>query len=285
MHGTGSWSRRDLLRAALVVPFALTTAGEFAGASAQQPSSGPARPTDPKDVDSFLAIHRDGRVTIYTSKVDVGTGMRIAMAQMAAEELGVGVDRITVIDGDTGLCPNTGGTGGSTGLTRGGTAVRQAAATARQALLSLGVSHFNRQASDLDIVNGAVRIAAATATEGASAKSIDIGDLLAGRPFAIPVDAKAPLRPPRAYSVVGTSPARPDVPAKCTGRYVFIQDFAVPGMLHARVIRPPAIGARLLDVDEASIRAIPDIRIVRVESFLAVVARDEWAAVRAAAGL
>jgi CO/xanthine dehydrogenase Mo-binding subunit len=96
------------------------------------------------------------------------------------------------------------------------------------------------------------------------------------------VDPKAPLADPARYTVVGKSLARPDVPAKCTGRHVYVHDFTVPGMLHGRVIRPPAIGAMLLSVDETSIRGIPGVRVVRIESFLAVVASDEWAAVRAA---
>ncbi len=73
------------------------------------------------------------------------------------------------------------------------------------------------------------------------------------------------------------------MPDKCTGRQTYVQDFTLPGMLHGRVIRPPAIGATLVSMDESSLRGIPDVRIVRVESFLAVVASDEWAAVRAAA--
>ena len=105
--------------------------------------------------------------------------------------------------------------------------------------------------------------------------------MIAGRRFAMPVDAKAPLAPASRYTVVGSSPARPDIPAKCTGRYTYIQDFSVPGMLHARVIRPPAIGARLVSTDESSIRSIPGARVIRIESFLAVAAPNEWAAVRA----
>ena len=99
------------------------------------------------------------------------------------------------------------------------------------------------------------------------------------------VDPKAPLRDPSRYTVVGKPLPRPDVPDKCTGRHVYVHDFTLPGMLHARVIRPPAIGATLVSVDESSIRGIPDVRVVRVESFLAVVAKDEWAAVKAAGAL
>jgi CO/xanthine dehydrogenase Mo-binding subunit len=266
-------SRRDVCKSALVVSFALGTLPEV---GAQAPAADAAgRPTDPKEVDSYLALHPDGRVTLYTSKVDVGTGMRIAIAQMAAEELGVPADRITLIDGDTARCPNNGGTGGSTGLTRGGTAVRQAAATARQALLGLAETALKTPRSALTIAGGEIRPAA-------GGRGISIGQLIAGRRLALPVDAKAPLAAASAYTVVGTSPPRPDVPAKCTGTYTFIQDFAVPGMLHARIIRPPAIGARLLTVDESRVAALPGVRIVRLENFLAVVSPDEWAAARAA---
>jgi nicotinate dehydrogenase subunit B len=270
-------NRRDWLKTAggLVVGFTFSGVPASGGQATPEGSLGnDGRSLDPKEVDSFLSIHPDGSVTVYTSKVDVGTGMRIAMAQMAAEELGVDTTRITVIDGDTARCPNTGGTGGSTGLTRGGTAVRQAAATARQALLGLAATRLKRPAADLTIVAGEVRPAA-------GGRGVRIGALVGGRRLALPVDAKAPLVPPSQYVTVGQSPARPEVPAKSTGRYQYIQDFSVPGMLHGRVIRPPAVGATLVSVDEASVKKLPGVRVVRIESFLAVVSHDEWAAVRA----
>ena len=142
-----SLSRRDLLKsgAGLIIAFAFDAAVPR-WASAQTSAAGGEKSVDPSEVDSFLAIRPDGTVTVYSGKVDVGTGLRIAVAQMAAEELGVRAERITLIDGDTGVCPDQGGTGGSTGLTRGGTEVRQAAATARQALLGLGAMRLNRPA-------------------------------------------------------------------------------------------------------------------------------------------
>jgi len=280
----GALSRRDVLRGgtALIVSFALDSR-ETLGQRVPPPDA-PRAPLDVAQVDSFLAIHPDGRVTIYTSKVDVGTGMRIAIAQMAAEELGIPVSRISLVDGDTSRCPNNGGTGGSTGLTRGGTAVRQAAASARQELLRLASQRLGVPAADLTIVNGEVR-AAAAASGGRAARTtrpMPIGRLIEGGRVAVPVDPKAPLAAPSSYTVVGTSPQRPDVPAKCTGQYTYIQDHVVPGMLHARVLRPPGIGARLVSVDEASVAHLPGVRVVRLESFLAVVAKNEWAAVRAA---
>ena len=286
-------SRRDLLKAggAVIVSFAFDaalprSAKAFAPRSAEavtprlaeQSSADAGKPLDPSDVDSFLAFHADGTVTIYTGKVDVGTGLRIAVAQMAAEELGIPAERIQVIDGDTGLCPDQGGTGGSTGLTRGGADVRQAAATARQALLALGATRLNVPAAELTIANGEVRPLAGGVSVGVAA-------LVGDRRLSIKVDPKAPLRPPASYTSVGKPLPRPDVPGKCTGRHVYVHDFTLPGMVHARVIRPPAIGATLVSVDEASLRGIPDVRVVRVQNFLAVVSKDEWAAIRAAATL
>jgi len=269
-------SRRDLLRAggAVVVSFAL---GSPKRAAAQASGAGVdiGKPLDPHEVDSFLAVHTDGSVTLYTSHVDVGVGLRIAMRQMAAEELGIAVNHIAMVEGDTALTPDHGGTGGSTGIPRGGVDVRQAAATARQALLKLGAVQLQRPAAELTIVDGQVRSLAGG--EGA-----DIGKLIGDRRFGLKVDSKAPLQDPARYAVVGKPLLRPDVPEKCTGKHVYVQDYSLPGMLHGRVIRPPAIGAKLLSVDEGSIRAIPDVRVVRIENFLGVVAPDEWAAVRAA---
>src|SRR5215471_11134699 len=130
--------RRDFFKTSgsLVVTFAFARLPELA--LAQSAGAELPKPLEPGDVDSFLAVHADGGITLYMGKVDIGTGLRIAIAQMAAEELGVPADRITVVDGDTALCPDQGGTGGSTGLTRGGTEIRRVAATARQALQSIG---------------------------------------------------------------------------------------------------------------------------------------------------
>jgi nicotinate dehydrogenase subunit B len=240
---TTTLSRRDLLKSSLVV-----VSFSLGGAKAALAQAGAAvnKSVDPKEVDSFLAIQPDGSVIVYTGKVDLGTGLRIAIRQMAAEELDVPIERVSLVEGDTGLTPDQGSTGGSTGLTRGGVEVRQAAATAREALESM-------------------RPGARRTT-----------------PLNLKVDPNAARKDPATYSVVGKAIPRPDVPAKCTGKHTYIQDHIVPGMLHARVVRPPSAGAKLESVDEASIKAIPDVRIVRQADFLAVVSKDEWAAIRAA---
>ena len=270
-------SRRNLLKTggAVIVSFASGALPKRTAAQDVGAATDLGKPLDVHEVDSFLAFHADGSVTIYTSKVDVGTGLRAAMPQMAAEELDIPIERITLVEGDTALTPDQGGTGGSTGIPRGAVEVRQAAATARQAFLNLGAEQLKRPASELTLLNGRVRPVSGGA-------GIDIGTLAGGRRLALKVDPKAPLKDPTRYSLVGKPQPRPDVPLKCTGRNSYVQDLSVPGMLHGRVIRPPAIGAKLLTVDESSIRGIPDVRVVRMGDFLGVVAPDEWAAVRAA---
>jgi CO/xanthine dehydrogenase Mo-binding subunit len=272
-----SFSRREFLRtgSAIVVSFAI---GDVFPKRSMAQDTAPGKPVDPREVDSFLAIHADGSATIYTSKVDVGTGLRIAMSQMVSEELGIPVERISVVEGDTAVTPDQGGTGGSTGIPRGAVEVRQAAATARQALIVLGAEQLHRPAAELTLADGQVR-------PQAGGQGIAIGTLIGGKRLSLKVDPKVALKDPARHTVIGKPLLRPDVPAKCTGRHVYLQDFSLPGMLHGRVIRPPAIGAKLVSVDESSIRDIPGARVVRVESFLGVVANDEWAAVRAAKAL
>ncbi len=267
-----SISRRDLLKTGGAVIVSFSLGGALPKTATAQPAN--RKPVDLSQVDSFLVFHPDSSVTVYTSKVDVGTGLRIAMRQMVAEELGLAVDRIAMVEGDTLTTPDQGGTGGSTGITRGGVEIRQAAATARQALLKLGAEQLHLPESELTLAGGQVRTAQGDAVE--------IGKLIGGRLLSLKTDSKAPLKNPTQYALVGKPLPRPDVPGKATGQHTYVHDFKLPGMLHGRVIRPPAIGAKLQSVDESSIHDIPDVRVVRTENFLGVVAPDEWAAIRAA---
>jgi len=229
-------------------------------------------------VDSYLTVHPDGSITIFVGKVDIGTGGRIAMRQIVAEELDVAPERIAMIEGDTALTPNQGATAGSYGIARGGTQLRQAAATARQALIAHAAQKLGKPAAELETADGAVR------TRDGSA-SIAYGDLLGEQRFNLKVDPKAPVKPPENFRFIGKSLRRPDIPSKMTGLHRYVHDLTLPGMLHARIIRPPALGATLTGVDESSIAAIPGVRLVRIQSFLAVVAEREWDAVRAAGAL
>ena len=155
--GASRVSRRAFLGAsgALVVGFALPGRPLAQMASGAQASL--ARSVDAADVDGFLAIGADGTITIFCGKVDLGQGLRIAIRQMAAEELGCAVDRIALVEGDTALTPDQGPTAGSTGITRGGVQIRQAAATAREALLSLAAERLGRPRAELVASGGAIR--------------------------------------------------------------------------------------------------------------------------------
>src|SRR5205807_734628 len=182
---TSQFSRRALLKGgALTVAFVMsgTTGGLLKQAIAQD---APARNLDPNSVDAFFSIGADGRVTLYCGKVDLGTGLRAAIPQMAAEELGVDLAQIDLITGDSALTPGQGPTAGSSGIPRGGVQIRRAAATARQALLALAAAKLNVAAADLDIAHGVI-----------SLKNGGIGvtfaSLLTDRKLDLKIDPKAP---------------------------------------------------------------------------------------------
>jgi len=271
----GHVSRRAFLRATgvLVVGFALPDRAFAQMAPAAKAAL--AKSVNAADVDGFLAIGADGTITVFCGKVDLGQGLRIAFRQMVAEELGCAVDRIVLVEGDTALTPDQGPTAGSTGITRGGVQIRQAAATAREALLGLAAERLGRARTELIAVEGAVR-----PRQGGSGMSF--AEIVGDKRFDLKIDAKAPLKDPKTYEVVGKPMPRPDVPAKVTGRHRFVHDIVVDGMLYGAVVRPPSIGAKLDDVDESSVAAIPGARVVRIRDFLGVVARTEWDALSAA---
>jgi len=278
MNQVPSPSRREFLQAggALVVGFSLP-ATAFAQ---RQPGADAAigKSLDTNAVDGFISINSDGTVTIFSGKVDLGQGLRIAIPQMAAEELGIGVERIVMIEGDTALTPDQGPTAGSSGIMRGGVQIRQAAATARETLIAMVAARGNTPAAEFDTVDGEVRLKSGGA-------GIRFGQLVGDKRLDVNVDPKAKLRDPASYTVVGKSIARPDIPGKVTGRHVYVHDLKVDGMLHGRVVRPPAVGAKLLAVDEASIKDIPGARVVRINDFVGVVAASEWDAMAAAKSL
>jgi CO/xanthine dehydrogenase Mo-binding subunit len=265
-------SRRHILKsAALTVGFALAGPKAVLAAAAE---AVPGRVLDPKVVDAFLGINADGSVTLFSGKVDLGQGLRIGLRQIVAEELGVAIERITMIEGDTALTPDQGRTAGSNGIQQGGVQIRQAAATARQALIALASKRLNVPVADLIAADGEVR-------PKSGGSGVRFAELLAGNRFNLALDPKAPLKDPRSYTLVGKVFPRPDIPAKVTGTHTYVHDITVPGMLHGRVIRPPALGADLLSVDESSIASLAGAKVVRIKNFLAVVAEDEWTCVRA----
>jgi CO/xanthine dehydrogenase Mo-binding subunit len=269
-----SISRREFLGlTGLIVSFALPPAAASAESSLHPQL--PQKSVAPEEVDGFLAIDRRGNVSVFSGKVDLGTGVRTAITQIVAEELDVSMAQINVIQGDTSLTPDQGPTFGSLSIEIGGMQIRQAAATARRALVRQAARRFNLEEGELSVERGVIKAAHST-------QSVAYGDLIGGRTFALAIDKDAPLKDPAKYTVVGHSQPRLDIPDKVTGRFTYMHDFHVDGMVHGRVVRPPAIGATLLTVNEDSVSRIPGlIKVVRQRNFLAVVAETEWSAITA----
>ncbi|HKF12670.1 MAG TPA: molybdopterin cofactor-binding domain-containing protein [Xanthobacteraceae bacterium] len=264
-------SRRDVLKGsgALVVSFS------FVGVIGETLAQG-TKPVALTEVDSFLAIDRSGVVTIYTGKVDVGTGIATALLQIVADELDVPLNATKLVEGDTGLTPDQGKTWGSLSIQVGGMQLRNAAATARAALLEQAANRLGAKTEDLKVVDGVV---------SAGNKRVSYGELIGGKSFALKLDHAKPTagKDPKDYKFVGKVVPRVDIPDKVTGRFTYMHDFRVPSMLHGRVIRPSAIGATLESVDETSIKDIPGVvKVVRQGNFLGVVAESEWGAIKAA---
>jgi nicotinate dehydrogenase subunit B len=266
-------SRRSVLigSGALVVSFC---AGSPDTASAQDAAVTKSVAKD--EVDAFLAIDAKGTVTVYSGKVDLGTGVPTALAQMVAEELDVPLASIDMITGDTALTPDQGTTSGSFSIQNGGVQIRQAAATARNALLTQAAAQLGVGKNDLIVADG-------TVSGKSGGKSVTYAELIGGKQFALKLDPAAPVKSPATFKIVGKSIARDDIPDRMTGRFTYMQDFRVPDMLHGRVVHPPAIDAKLESVDENSINGIPGIvKVVHQGNFLAVVAQNEWAAIKGA---
>jgi CO/xanthine dehydrogenase Mo-binding subunit len=271
----------DLLRraclersGALIVAFSATSLGDLGDALAQGFNG-----AGSGDLDAWIAVGADGTVTAYTGKCEFGQGLYTAQLQLVAEELSVPIDRVRLIQCDTSMTPDQGTTSGqqSHPANFNTSNLALAAATARQALVRMASDRLGAPASDLVARDGRVSV------RSAPSRSAGYGDLVGGRRFDLPLDAKATRRHPREWTVLGTSVPRVDMRDMVTGRFEFVHNVRVPAMLHGRVVRPPSVGATLIGVDEASIRALPGIvKVVVKGNFVGVVAEKPWQAVQAA---
>jgi nicotinate dehydrogenase subunit B len=272
-------SRREFLKTSggLVVCFSSISLLEPVG-RAQGPFDTRASHIDPTQLDSWIAVGADGRITAYTGKCELGQGIYTAQIQLVAEELSVPPDRVHLIQGDTSIAPDQGTTSGSqsTPVNFNERSLALASATARDALVRLGSERLGVPVDQLAAVDGFV------ATSDGSRRA-SYGELVAGRKFNIPLSTSARRKPPRGWKVLGTPVPRVDMPAMVTGQFEFVHNVRVPGMLHGRVVRPPAVGASVVSVDENSVRDIPGvIRIVVRKNFVGVVAEKQWQASQAA---
>lgn len=255
--------------AGIVVSFSM--APDFIGAEAAGlPGNLDAAPR----LDAWLRINADGRVTVFTGKVELGQGILTALAQIAAEELDLPLRSIRMVSGHTGVTPDEGYTTGSRSLEDGGTALRHACAEARAVLLQAAAARFGVPAAQLATSAGTV-----VASDG---RKLTYAEIAAGDLLHRPVTGRVIPKPPATHTIVGTSAARLDIPNKMTGGPAFVQDLRLPGMLFGRIVRPPGPGFRLKTADIRKVSALPGVlAVVRDGSFLGVVAAREEQAVRA----
>jgi len=232
----------------------------------------------------FVLIDGAGRIFGFNGHVDLGTGIRTALAQIVAEELYVRLDQVTMVLGDTARTPDQGATIASDTLQTSAKPLRAAAAQACRFLIQ-------RAAERLDVAEGQIRLAEGAALVGADGRRLSFAELVQGQRLRAAVDLTTAVKPPEAYALVGASVGRIDIPKKATGALVFVHDMRLPGMLHGRVVRPPYagvdagdfVGKSLIAVDESSIAHIPGVvRVVTQGDFVGVVAeREEHAAAAA----
>ncbi len=231
----------------------------------QEPARLPAgRQGYPADLNAYLHIGRDGRVTCLVGKIEMGQGAMTSLPQLVAEELDVALTSIDIVMGDTDLCPWDMGTFGSLSIRQFGPILRTAAAEARATLLTLASERLGVPEADLKVESGAV------VHRADPARKVGFGDLTGGSRIERRVSGPVSLEPVGAFTVVGTSAPRRDAVEKVTGRAKFADDIAPPGAQHARILRPPAHGASLSGIDTSAAEAVPGVRVVRDGDLVAV---------------
>jgi len=221
----------------------------------------------------WLRVHCDGTVSIYSGKVEIGQGILTALAQIAADELGIALERIRMVPADTTVSPDEGVTSGSLSIEDSGVALRSACAHARALLLESAAARLAVSARDLQVADGAVQGGGRSTSFWECAD-----DALLDRE----IDQTAALRSPGDYGVVGKPTPRRDLPDKIAGRPRFIQDMTLPRMLYGRIVRPPHNFAGLISLDDGKVKSMPGLAaIVRDGGFIGVLAEREEVAISA----
>jgi CO/xanthine dehydrogenase Mo-binding subunit len=269
-------NRRQFLKATggLIVAFGLPLDGEAQTAPTLRTSGGP---LPPNQLDSWLIIQKDGMITVMTGKVELGTGVSTSLRQIVADELDFPFEKIHWIQGDTANTVDQAPTFGSQTIKRGGSQLRIAAAEAKTTLLSLAASRLGVPVEALKVTEGLIT------ANGDAKKKLSYADLLGGMAFNREVTGKIKPKTVNEYKLVGKSVPRVDIPPKITGEPAYLQNLRTAGMLHGRVIRPSSVGAKLINVDEASIKDVPGlVKVVVKGNFVGVVCEREEHAIRAA---
>ena len=227
-------------------------------------------------LDRWLRINRDGTVTVFPGKVEIGQGILTALSQIVAEELDVALERLRLAPADTTYSPDEGMTSGSQSITDGGAALRYAAAEARFLLLQRAAARLGASLEQLSVADGVV--------SARSGGSISYWDLATDDLLAREASAEIAPKPASQHTVIGAPVPRRDIAAKVSGAPVYVHDLDLPGMLHGRIARPPSYNARLVELDEADVRSLPGVvALLRDGNFVGIVATREEQALRALA--
>ena len=268
-------SRRVLLGggSALVVSFSLLRGPSSSTLAQATPPRLPGSLRTTPLLDAWIRIDADG-ITVFTGKAELGQGIKTALLQVAAEELRVEPKQLLFLTADTARTPNEGYTAGSQSMQDSATAIRHAAAQARELLIAAAGSKFGVPVEHLTSQDGFV--------SAADGRRADYRELAAGGVLHVEAQPQSKLTDPSSYRWIGKPMPRVDIPAKVTGASAYVQDLRLPGMLHARIVRPPSYGARLRSLDTATVERMPGVlKVVRNGQFLAVAAEREFQAVRA----
>jgi len=273
-----TYTRRNFLKdtGALTVAFTMYSG---CGLAAEQTESTmvdlPRSLTRHPNVNAWLEILEGGRVRIYTGKVELGQGIRTAVAQVAAEELSTHPSQIEVHLAETGVTPDEGYTAGSGSIINSAMSVRYAAAHARTLLLELAAKKLEVDTNELTLKDGTVT--------APNIQPLTLKEILNGEQLTEKVSTSVKLKSKKNYKWVGTAVPRSDISSMVRGEAYYIQDLRFPGMVHGRVLRPSSYQARLLRYDEERLKQQVSgvIKVVRNGSFLGVLTEDEFQAERA----
>ncbi len=285
-------SRRDFLKSAglLVVSFSAAGTGALvtqadAQTPAGSPGAGPYHDPDFHQLDSWIVIREDNTATFYVGKTDCGQGTGTSFRQLMSDELDIAYDKTACVMGSTDITVDQGGSGGSTAMERDAWPMRRAAAEARRVLLEMGSTRLGVPVDQLTVNAGVI------AVKADPLKSVTYGQLIGGKRFNVTLTGKdvnaatgiAKVKPVQDYQIVGQSPQRYDIPAKVDGSLKWAVDVKLPGMVHARNVKPPVAGAKLVSIDESSVSGLPGfVKVVSKGNYVAVVCEREEQAIKAA---
>ena len=285
-----STTRRDFLKTSgmLVVGISSGITSLSAQTATRAASGGPYPDPDFHQLDSWIVIREDNTATFYVGKTDCGQGTGTAFRQMMADELDMAYNKTACVMGSTDITVDQGGSGGSNAIQTSAIPMRRVAAEARRVLLELASKQFGVPADQLTVSAGVITVKSDTS------KRVTYGQLVGGKKFNVVltganVDATtgvAKVKAVQDLKIVGTSPQRYDIPGKVDGSLKWAVDMKVPGMVHARNVRPSVAGAKLVSIDESSVRGMPGfIKVVSKGNYVAVVCEREEQAINAARAL